>query len=226
MDQHTLLSNYPAHQLPLPLDGARQPLTDSVGNSQIQSLASTSIYHDTKEFQSRVDRPMYPTPTLPSSHQSMVPSLERRQRQQHIQRRRQQKYSRNPIISSEPYKAYRLRQDRDGNPDDQKWPYMLEIAFLDGIYKSSTSCPDTDSFVALIDIPAMGRQKFSYRGKLHGRNELIKEYLWIAYLESLPAGQPPDPTMARTRKQVSSHIQVLKAFFKLHAACEATHQET
>lgn len=71
----------------------------------------------------------------------------------------------------------------------------------------------------------MGRRKFSYHGKPHGRNELIKEYLWIAYLESLPPGQPPDMSMARTRKQVSSHIQVLKTFFKDHPACEATHRE-
>ncbi|TVY14314.1 Conidiophore development regulator abaA, partial [Lachnellula arida] len=193
---HTLHSNYPV------LDASRQPLTDSAGNSQIQGLAST--YHGSKEFESRADRPMYPTPTVPSSHQSMVPSSERRQRQQHNQRRRQQKFSRNPIVDSGLYKAYRDRQNKDGNPEDHKWPRRLEIAFLD----------------ALIDIPHMGRRKFSYHGKPHGRNELIAEYLWIAYLESLPPGQPPDMSMARTRKQVSSHIQVLKTFFKDHPAYE------
>jgi transcriptional enhancer factor len=73
---------------------------------------------------------------------------------------------------------------------------------------------------ALIDIPAMGRRKFSYKGKPHGRNELIKEYIWIAYLQSLPPGQRPDPSMARDRKQVSSHIQVLKGFLKDHPACK------
>ena len=66
----------------------------------------------------------------------------------------------------------------------------------------------------------MGRRKFSYRGKPHGRNELIKEYLWIAYLQSLPSGARPDETMMRTRKQVSSHIQVLKGFLKEHPACK------
>src|SRR5947209_6571102 len=73
--------------------------------------------------------------------------------------------------------------------------------------------------VALVEIPAMGRRKYSYRGKQHGRNELIKEYLWIAYLQSLPPGARPDPNMMRTRKQVSSHIQVLKGFLQDHPAC-------
>ena len=68
----------------------------------------------------------------------------------------------------------------------------------------------------------MGRRKFSYRGKPHGRNELIKEYVWLAYEQSLPPGQLPDKSMARTRKQVSSHIQVLKAFMKDHPDCESS----
>jgi transcriptional enhancer factor len=66
----------------------------------------------------------------------------------------------------------------------------------------------------------MGRRKYSYKGKPHGRNELIKEYLWIAYLQTLALGQRPDPNMARTRKQVSSHIQVLKGFLRDHPACK------
>jgi transcriptional enhancer factor len=66
----------------------------------------------------------------------------------------------------------------------------------------------------------MGRRKFSYRGKPHGRNELIKEYLWIAYTQSLPLGAHTDETMKRTRKQVSSHIQVLKGFLQGHPACK------
>src|SRR5882724_9197427 len=74
--------------------------------------------------------------------------------------------------------------------------------------------------IALIEIPPMGRRKFSYKGKPHGRNEIIKEYLWIAYLQSLSPGERPDPSMARTRKQVSSHIQVLKGFLRDHPACK------
>jgi transcriptional enhancer factor len=71
-----------------------------------------------------------------------------------------------------------------------------------------------------MDLPAMGRGKFTFKGKPCGRNELIKEYIWIAYLQSLSPGQHPDPSMARCRKQVSSHIQVLKGFVKDHPACK------
>lgn len=67
-------------------------------------------------------------------------------------------------------------------------------------------------------MPNMGRRKFSFRGKPHGRNELIQEYLWIAYKNTLSPGQRPDPTMMRNRKQVSSHIQVLKGFLNPHPA--------
>lgn len=69
-------------------------------------------------------------------------------------------------------------------------------------------------------IPKMGRRKFSLNGKPHGRNELISLYLWIAYCDSLPPGVKPDPTMQRTRKQVSSHIQVLKGFLRTHPECK------
>lgn len=66
----------------------------------------------------------------------------------------------------------------------------------------------------------MGRRKYSFKSKPHGRNELIAEYLWLAYVQSLPHGQRPDKSMERTRKQVSSHIQVLKGFMKDHPDCE------
>lgn len=226
--RHVLPSNnYQPHQLSLDdhssasRGGPRGPLTDSAGNSQYPSLGSVSSYHDKKDFQTRVKRPMYQTPTVPSSHNSMVPVLERQQRQQHNRRRKQQNFRRNPIEDSVPYKAYRARQNREGNAEsDQKWPYILETAFLDGMLRFWKFGARADLSVALIDIPRMGRRKYSYRGKPHGRNELISEYLWIAYLESLQPGRPPDPTMARGRKQVSSHIQVLKTFFKEHPACK------
>ncbi|KAH6669450.1 TEA/ATTS domain family-domain-containing protein [Halenospora varia] len=117
---------------------------------------------------------------------------------------RQRRWTRNPIVDSPQYQAYRARSQREGNaPEDQKWPEILEMAFLD----------------AIMLIPAhMGRRKFSFRGKPHGRNELIAEYIEIAYFQSLAPGQVPDPSMKRTRKQVSSHIQVLKGFLKDHPA--------
>ncbi|KAK0123119.1 hypothetical protein ONS96_010124 [Cadophora gregata f. sp. sojae] len=145
---------------------------------------------------------MYSIPTLPSQphHQAVGQTVGLRR--QNTRRQRQLRFNRNPIVESSQYQAYRSRQNREGNDDDKKWPEVLEDAFLD----------------ALMYLPKMGRRKFSYEGKPHGRNELIRVYLWLAYLESLPPGARPDESMRRTRKQVSSHIQVLKGFFKGHPA--------
>ena len=67
----------------------------------------------------------------------------------------------------------------------------------------------------------MARKKYSMGGKLHGRNMLIMEYLWLRYLASLAPGEQPDINMKRGRKQNSSHIQVLKGFFKFHRCCKS-----
>ncbi len=164
-------------------------------------------------------------PTVPSQppRQPIGNTLElRRQntrRQRHLRYGRNS-YSRNPIVESSQYQAYRARQNREGNTDDAKWPAVLEMAFLDGNRSRRDIGSKLTENIALMDMPAMGRRKFSYKGKPHGRNELIKEYIWIAYLESLPPGASPDPSMMRTRKQVSSHIQVLKTFLRDHPACE------
>ncbi|KAF8848566.1 hypothetical protein BDZ45DRAFT_605753 [Acephala macrosclerotiorum] len=145
---------------------------------------------------------MYSIPTVPSqpARQPIANTLELRR--QNTRKRRHMRFSRNPIVDSPQYQAYRARQNRDGNPNELKWPEILEVAFLD----------------ALVEIPTMNKCKYSYGGKPHGRNELIKEYLWIAYLQSLPMGAHPDIGMMRTRKQVSSHIQVLKGFLRDHPA--------
>ncbi|EME45955.1 hypothetical protein DOTSEDRAFT_127012, partial [Dothistroma septosporum NZE10] len=88
--------------------------------------------------------------------------------------------------NSESYMKYRTRQQKDdkGNQGEQKWPDRLEQAF----------------FEALVRWPPMGRRKMLHKDKQRGRNELIADYIEEVTGE------------ARTRKQVSSHIQVLKPF--------------
>ncbi|KAG4428062.1 hypothetical protein IFR05_016457 [Cadophora sp. M221] len=101
------------------------------------------------------------------------------------------------IVGSILYQVYRTRQNsKDVN--EAIWPDIIEAPFIK----------------ALLEIPPMGRRKQSCQGKLCGRNELIAIYIWNAYLATVIPGERPDMSMMRTRKQVSSHIQVLKGVFK------------
>jgi hypothetical protein len=147
----------------------------------------------------------------------------------------------NPLCLSEQFQHYRQKhaatedkkaaggRDKKQSDASQKhiWPDILEVAFLDGMQFSSSehSYSELTYQIALLLIPHMGRKKHG-QYKQQGRNMLVTDYLWIVYCRSLPPGQRPDPQMKRTRKQVSSHIQVLKAFFKHHPYCEFTLQQT
>ncbi|KAJ4399336.1 hypothetical protein N0V91_009525 [Didymella pomorum] len=81
----------------------------------------------------------------------------------------------------------KMQVDKDNkSPEKSVWPEFLEHAF----------------WRALIRWPPMGRKKFMLDGALRGRNELIQDSIY------------KDTGIRRDRKQVSSHLQVLKQHLK------------
>lgn len=100
---------------------------------------------------------------------------------------------------------------------------------------STFSAADRAS-IALLQIIFMGRRKFYMYNKQHGRNMIISEYIWQRWLATQPNPElirkvldeslsDKDPNkfhpMYRKRKQVSSHIQVQKGFFRHHWGCKS-----
>lgn len=74
-------------------------------------------------------------------------------------------------------------------------------------------------------MPHMGRRKFSMGGKLHGRNMLISEYIFVICIavlgdkEIFRIDNSNDSIEQMGRKQVSSHMQVVKKFFEDLRCC-------
>ncbi|TGZ83515.1 TEA-domain-containing protein [Ascodesmis nigricans] len=87
-------------------------------------------------------------------------------------------------LAGDAYSDYRnrSRQRRRRCKKEAIWPDHVESAFMMAIQK----------------VPRMGRAQVTLKGKKMGRNELISLFIYQATGE------------IRTRKQVSSHIQVLK----------------
>ncbi|KAK5663508.1 hypothetical protein OQA88_3938 [Cercophora sp. LCS_1] len=183
--------------------GARQPLGESTGNAQLNGFGRLYNHRPSplaSMAPSMLTPPIVPTQSLSSGYGPSVyaKQYEHHQLQLHARRRRSDI---NPLwLYCQPFQTYRKKQDEKDDKTGQKWPQVLEDAFLDG----------------LLLIPHIGRKKYTVRGKLYGRNMLLGEYLWLSYSASCPE---PDPNMLRGRKQVSSHIQVLKNIFKHHRCC-------
>lgn len=91
-----------------------------------------------------------------------------------------------PVTNLIAYSGYLTRQKKDAGESSSVWSPDVEQAFME----------------ALRTIPRVGRRKITVRGRPCGRNELIAGYI------QQKTGK------LRTRKQVSSHIQVLKHLLK------------
>jgi transcriptional enhancer factor len=128
--RHILPSNYTPQSSQS--QRSREPLSDSSGNVQYNTLASTSFYHDSKGTYPGVDHgpTRFTLPTLPSQpvQRPLATALELRRAQT---RRNRLTRSTNPIVESHQYQSYRARQVKNTD-DDQKWSPELEASFLDG----------------------------------------------------------------------------------------------
>ncbi|KAI0594779.1 hypothetical protein F4775DRAFT_595910 [Biscogniauxia sp. FL1348] len=199
----------------------RQPLGESTGNVQAHSLTASALCYQNQlslspPIHAIPTPPILPTQALTSSYGTSLRGGRSLQRNVSLPESHMgySRGSQNPIYAYKHFADYRNKvMQKELEKEQPIWPLWLEDAFLD----------------ALLLIPQMGRKKFSSKTILYGRNMLITEYLWIYHWllhppregERIPDRKQRDKgpdreahPMYRTRKQVSSHIQVLKGFFQ------------
>ncbi len=145
---------------------------------------------------------------------------ERRQRSQNITRVSRDPIFTNAELQSERYNIYREKQRGNSKKpqEEQVWTDELEAVFQLGAFGriSCTPTPYTNCTTALRTIPNLGRKKTpcdpqqcgGSATKPRGRNEHISHFI------SRCTG------VERKRKQISSHIQVLKGFQKDNDRCK------
>jgi hypothetical protein len=125
------------------------------------------------------------------------------------------------------YKRYREGQGQKPKGNQDVWDDVREDLFFKGN-------PDTAHLVAkvltclgLVKFPPMGRDKRAYPpfgadNETYGRNEHIAFYIndILGEVTAEYLKKPPKTDQGKARKQVSSHLQVLKKMFESRPKCE------
>ncbi|KAF4976974.1 hypothetical protein FZEAL_6445 [Fusarium zealandicum] len=183
----------------------RLPLREADGNAQSHNFnGMVSCYQNSVGISPSVPASL-PAPMVPSQSFECLYRVPTPRNQPRYQRRPRNGV--NPLYFWPAFRQYRNRQAHKDTQKDKGGVWRrpeLEDAFVDSV----------------LLMPHMGRRKFSMGGKLHGRNMLISEYIFticIAVLgskEIFRIDNSNDSIEQMGRKQVSSHMQVVKKFFE------------
>jgi len=117
---------------------SRQPLEEATGNAQhnhLRAMVRASSYGQRAESVYSIPPSMPTPPFFPGQSLDFnygVSQYSRLQQQQHAQSGRMG-LGRNPFWLSPQFQGYRKRQAERDDKSGQKWPEMLEEAFLDGM---------------------------------------------------------------------------------------------
>ncbi|KAH7001620.1 hypothetical protein EDB80DRAFT_97798 [Ilyonectria destructans] len=183
----------------------RLPLREGNGNAQSHNFNGMVSCYQNSVGMSPSMPPNIPAPMVPSQSFDCLYRVPTPRNQPRYQRR-----TRNGVNPLYYWPAFRQYRNRQAHKDTQKdkggvWRRPeLEDAFVDSV----------------LLMPHMGRRKFSMGGKLHGRNMLISEYIFVICVAILGSKEifridnSNDSIEQMGRKQVSSHMQVVKKFFE------------
>ncbi|KAG6171813.1 hypothetical protein E4U51_008176 [Claviceps purpurea] len=193
---HTRRSSMPADRI---------PLRESAGNAQAHTFNGLVPCYQNQvalspTMQTAIPPPMVPSQSLDYLYRNPTPRPQARYQ-------RRQKAAINPLYFWPAFRQYRNRQAHKDTQKDKGGVWRrpeLEDAFVDSV----------------LLMPHMGRRKFSMGGKLHGRNMLISEYIFVICVAILGSKEifridnSNESIEQMGRKQVSSHMQVVKKFFE------------
>ncbi|PHH67007.1 hypothetical protein CDD81_4402 [Ophiocordyceps australis] len=183
----------------------RLPLRESTGNAQAHSFNGIVSCYQSPMAISPSMQPSLPAPMVPSQSFDCLYRVSTPRQQPRYQRRPRNAV--NPLYYWPAFRQYRNRQAHKDTQKDKGGVWRrpeLEDAFVDSV----------------LLMPHMGRRKFSMGGKLHGRNMLISEYIFVICVALLGSKEifridnSNESIEQMGRKQVSSHMQVVKKFFE------------